>query len=105
MDVPLVVGLADRARPEGKVTAMASEEIFPDEFDDADDEVLDDAETFGQFLGIVLNMATEQPDREADEKSLREMLPRLRAEGKAAHAASLVADYVQKHGKPLRWDD
>lgn len=88
---------------------MASEEIFPDQFDDDDefDDIDDDeeAETFGQFLGIVLNMATEQPDREADEATLRDLLPRLRAEGKHAHAASLVADYVQKHGKPLRWDD
>ncbi|WP_460355822.1 hypothetical protein [Mycobacterium sp. ZZG] len=81
---------------------MASEEIFPGDFED-DDDALDDDDEFREFFGMALN--PEQPDREADEKFLREMLPKLRAEGKRTHAASLVADFVQKHGKPLRWDD
>lgn len=87
---------------------MASEEIFPGQFDDDDDredDALDDDEVFREFFGIVLNMETEKPDREADERFLGEMLLKLRAEGKHAHARALVADYVRKHGKPLRWDD
>ncbi|MGP4054413.1 hypothetical protein ACTWP6_06245 [Mycobacterium sp. 4D054] len=80
---------------------MAHEEILPG--DDHDDGVLDDDEVIREFFGIVLNI-DGQPDREADEQFLGEMLLKLRAEGKHKYAAALIADFVQKHGAPLRWD-
>lgn len=83
---------------------MASEEVFPGDNDHDDDGALDNDEVFRQFFGIVLNMETEQPDREADERFLREMLPKLRAEGRTKHAASLITDFVRKHGAPMEFD-
>lgn len=78
---------------------MTMDNFDADDWFDEDGQPRDAAE-FAEFLGIVLNLESAQPDREADEKFLREMLPRLRAEGKHAHARSLIDDFVQKHGKP-----
>ncbi|RUP03025.1 MAG: hypothetical protein EKK34_22060 [Mycobacterium sp.] len=79
-----------------------------DDFDEAEwfdeDGNPRDGVEFGEFVNIVANMMTEQPDQKAAEEFLRGILPRLRAAGKHAYAQSLIADYVQMHGKPLEFD-
>lgn len=84
---------------------MASEEIFPGQFDDdddRDDDALDDDDEFREFFGMALNMAKSNADA-ADDKFLGVVLPELRADGDDDSARALVADYVRKHGKPMEF--
>jgi hypothetical protein len=65
---------------------MASEEIFPGDFDGDDDDAPDDGDVFREFFGIAINALREGGVTEHPE------------------AQALTAEYVRRNIEPLEFD-